>query len=123
MGISANGPSEASYSENSNRARNPRHFFYGWTKTKAADPPAAFQGEHAENAFVDATERLSPHESLQAFDSQRKFFQGQRTLLTESPTAQTRQVLLDRVVRAINDAQIFAPGISLPAARVRVYLC
>jgi hypothetical protein len=36
----------------------------------------AFQGQHSEAAFVDASQRLMPNEALQRFDTEGKFARG-----------------------------------------------
>src|SRR6266511_1944875 len=68
----------------------------------------AFQGEQGKDAFVDAARRLALDEALQGLDTQRKFPRGQRTLVAQTALAQPVEVLRQRVVRTVDDAQVLA---------------
>jgi hypothetical protein len=67
----------------------------------------ALQRQNAEDALVHSPQRFSPHESLQGFDSQREFSDRQRPLTAEASVSQSRQMLIGRIVGAVNDAEVF----------------
>ena len=48
----------------------------------------AFQGKHAENTLVNPAQWFALDEPLYAFDSERKFAEGKRTLRAQSTRAQ-----------------------------------
>ena len=56
---------------------------------------------------MDPPQRLSPHESLQPFNPERKLAKGQRTLTPQPSRSQARVVCLRRIIGSINDAQVF----------------
>src|SRR5688572_16876648 len=70
----------------------------------------ALQGENAEYALVNAPERFSLDEPLEAFDPQRELPQGQRSLTRQTPLPQSLEVLGQGVLRPVNDPQILAPA-------------
>src|SRR5262245_31009237 len=63
----------------------------------------ALERQHAERAFVDAAQRLAPHEALEPFDAERELAQRQRALARETAGAQPFQVLRQRVLRPVDD--------------------
>src|SRR5881628_1156726 len=65
----------------------------------------AFQGEHAEDALVDAPQWFAADESLQRLDAQRKLAQGEGALGSHAAAAEPGQVRLGGVLRAIDDPQ------------------
>jgi len=66
-----------------------------------------FEGEDAEDAFVDTTQRFVADETLQGFNAESKFSLGKGALASKAPGAQTVQMLRKGVLWAVNDAEIF----------------
>src|SRR5580693_9597483 len=69
----------------------------------------ALKREHTEDALMDAPQRLTANETLQPFDAERELAQGQRSFPSQSPRPKTDEVRLGRVIRAVDDPQVFAP--------------
>src|SRR5262245_18539986 len=67
----------------------------------------ALQREHAEGAFMHAAQRLAPDEALQPLDAERELAQRERELAAEPALPQALDMLRHRVVRPVDDAQIF----------------
>src|SRR3984893_3869899 len=82
--------------------------FYAWP-SEARVHRLAFQGEDAEDALVDAAQRLAADEALQAFDAERELPQRQRALHAEAARAQPVEVRQHRVLRAVDDPQVLRP--------------
>jgi hypothetical protein len=57
---------------------------------------------------MHAPQRLLADESLQTLDAESELAQGQRALVTQTASPQTRKVLIGGVVRTIDNPQILA---------------
>jgi hypothetical protein len=68
----------------------------------------SFEGEDAEDAFVDAAQGFIADEAFEGFDAESEFANGQRALAAQAAGTQAVEVLGEGVVRAVNDAEIFA---------------
>src|SRR5689334_14820643 len=68
----------------------------------------ALEGQDAEHALVNAPQRLFLHEPFEPFDAQRELSKSQRSLAGEPPFAQPVELPGQRVLRAVNDAKVFA---------------
>src|SRR4051794_31554404 len=66
----------------------------------------ALEGEDAEDALVDAIERLALDEALQRFHAKGELADGERTLGRETTTSEAFEVFGRGVLRAIDDAQV-----------------
>src|SRR6266404_10837 len=66
----------------------------------------AFQSEDAENALVHTAERLPAHESLQTFNAQSELAHGQRAFRAQPTAAKPREILVCRILGAVDDPQI-----------------
>jgi len=58
---------------------------------------------------VNAPERFSLDEALEAFEPQRELTQGQRSFTRQTPLPQTLEVLGQGVLGPVDDPQILAP--------------
>src|SRR5215207_4348940 len=70
----------------------------------------ALQGEDREGAFVDAVERLSPGEPLQALDAEPELAHGERALAAEVARAQPLELAGVEVLGAVDDPQVLGPA-------------
>src|SRR5262245_13068947 len=68
----------------------------------------AFQCQNAEDTFMYATERFLPNEALQSFDAQGKLAEGQGPFLAQPAIAQPAEILVGRIIRSVDDAQVLA---------------
>src|SRR5262249_41738160 len=68
----------------------------------------AFERQDAEDAFVDAPQRLAADEPLERLDPQGEFAERERSLLGQSAIAEPREVLFGRVIGSVNDAELLA---------------
>src|SRR5579862_7464227 len=60
----------------------------------------ALEGEHAEDAFVDAVERFAAGESLQRLDAERELAKRERPFGSQAPLAQAVEIGRHGVLRA-----------------------
>jgi hypothetical protein len=65
---------------------------------KAGIDGFALEGEHADDAFVDAPQRLAADEPFECFDAERELAEGERSLAPEPALAQARDVSRLRVL-------------------------
>ena len=68
----------------------------------------AFQGQDAEDAFVDAAQGFVADEAVEGFEAERELAQCQRAFGAEAALAESLQVLGPGVFRAVDDAQVLA---------------
>src|ERR671919_3097599 len=68
------------------------------------------EGQNAEDAFVDAVERLISHQTLQGLHAERELAGSQRAFASYVPIPQPRQVLGSRVLRPVDDAKVLGPS-------------
>src|SRR5262245_3997909 len=67
----------------------------------------AFEGEDAEDTFMDATQGFIADKPLQCLDAQSELSQGQRALAAEPSGAKPRDIFLGHIIGAVNDSQVF----------------
>src|SRR5215211_1727747 len=70
----------------------------------------ALEGEHAEDALVDAAKRLVADESLEGLDAERELANRQRPLAAESACLQAVDVGGLGVLRPVDDAEVLPPA-------------
>lgn len=70
----------------------------------------ALEREHTEDALVHAPHRLAPDETLERLDAERELAQCERALAAEPALAQPFEVVRQRVLGTVNDAQVLAPA-------------
>src|SRR5437660_788050 len=68
----------------------------------------AFESQDAENGFMNAAQRFLVDESLQSFDTKRKFAKRQRAFGRKPPRTKSFQIFIGGVFRTVNNAEIFA---------------
>lgn len=68
----------------------------------------ALQGEDGERALVHPIQRLAPDEALDALHTECEFPKRKRALGPQTACPQADQVLLQLVVRAVDDAQVLS---------------
>src|SRR5262245_27115626 len=68
----------------------------------------AFKRQHAEYTFVDSPKRLHTDESFESLDAESELSYCQRTLSPQPTLPKPGQMLLSRVLRPVDDAQILA---------------
>ena len=67
-----------------------------------------FEGEHAEDALVDAPQRLARDESIEGFETQRVLARGERSLPPDAAVPQPRELAVEGVLRPVDDAEVLA---------------
>src|SRR6266542_2999573 len=70
----------------------------------------ALERQHAEDALMDAAQRLAADEALERLDAEREFANGERALAAEAAGAKTLEVGGLGVLGAVDDAQVLAPA-------------
>src|SRR6188508_1805139 len=68
----------------------------------------ALERQDAEDALVDASQRLASREALEPFDAERELAGGERPLRREAARAQPGEVLGQVVLRAVDDPEVLA---------------
>src|SRR5690349_19729129 len=68
----------------------------------------AFEGEDAEDAFVDAAEGLVAGEAFEGFDAEGEFAEREGAFVAETAGTQACEVFGRCVFRTVNDAEVFA---------------
>ena len=67
-----------------------------------------FEGEDAEDAFVDATQGFAADEAFEGFNAEGEFAHGQGALATQATRAQAVEVFGQRIFGAVDDAEVLA---------------
>jgi len=70
----------------------------------------AFQGEYAEDTFMDTSQRFSLHEPLEGFHAYGELTESKRALGAETSGAKTFEMFGRGVLRSVDDAKVFSPS-------------